>query len=93
LIFAYFYDISQEGDKLPFVKVVIWTFMFVVVVSCVVEGIDYVTGSTITDVAGVITVVDNVTNYQNRVMFVFLAIVCAVGFATSLTDIKIPRWY
>lgn len=92
LIFSYFYDISQDGDRLPFIKSVGWAFLFVLFTASAVTGIDYKTGSTITEVGGITTVTDNFTNYQNRIMFVVFAIVCSIGFTTVLTDIKIPRW-
>jgi hypothetical protein len=92
LIFAYFYDVSQDGDRLPFVKAVAWTFLFVLFVASAVDGIDLKTGSTITDAGGgITTVVDNFTNYQNRFMFVMFSIVCCVGFVTVLMDIKFQR--
>jgi len=92
LIFSYFYDVSQDGDRLPFIKSVAWTFMFVLFLACAIDGIDFKTGNTITSINSTTTITTDISsNYNNRIMFVVFSIVCFIGFVTVMMDIRIPR--
>ena len=58
--------------------------MFLFAVNCATTGIEYKTGSTIIEDAGIYTITDVYTIYNNTTGFVLIAIMSALAFGMVL---------
>jgi hypothetical protein len=104
LLFSYFHDRNNAGNKLPFIKMTGWFVLFMLSLNTIVDGVQYQTGSNITidcQMSGqddteccdcvAVDVIDFST-YENRTVSIMLAIVSFIGFVTVFFDLERPSW-
>lgn len=91
LAIAYFHDKNTHSNTLIGIKYSTWLILFLISINCMIDGLDYPSGATITTDAGTYYVTDTYTTYENHTGFFIMTVMCGFGFVIVFFENRSQR--